>query len=72
MQDAAAEGSTHTQNTAEAVHALTQHAVALAAKVQQLSTVLKQSSSQNLDSTLQHLHIYHEAVQDLQVHLSMV
>lgn len=59
--------STSPQNAAEAVQQLTEQAHLLAATLNQLTGSLQQSSSNNASSTLQHLAIYDEAVQSLQV-----
>ena len=56
-----------TQNAAETVKVLTQHAAALADQIQGHIAALQQSSSKNVDSTQQHLALYDEAVQTLQV-----
>ena len=55
------------QNAAEAIQKLTEDAAVLAAKLRQLIAALQQSSSTNAASTSQHLTVYQEAVQTLQV-----
>ena len=55
------------QSTVEAIQQLTQEAAALAARLGQLIAALQQSSSTNVASTSQHLALYQEAVQTLQV-----
>lgn len=55
------------QNAAEAIQTLTEEAAALAAKLGHLTEALQQSSSKDVISTLQHLNLYAEAVQTLQV-----
>lgn len=68
MHTTSAEARTvQTQSAAEAVQTLTQEAAALAAKLSQLTAAVKQSSSSNVSSTLQHIALYDEAVQTLQV-----
>ncbi len=55
------------RNAAEAVQRLTQETQSLATKLSQLIGSLQRSSSDNVSSTLQHLAVYDEAVQSLQV-----
>lgn len=55
------------QNASEAIQSLTEDAAALAAKLNNLTAALQQSSSTTVHSTLQHLDLYEEAVQTLQV-----
>ena len=55
------------QNAAEAIQKLTEDAATLAAKLGQLIAGLQQSSSTHVASTSQHLALYQEAVQTLQV-----
>jgi prefoldin subunit 5 len=55
------------RNAAEAVQRLTQEAQSLATKLRQLTGSLQRSSSDSVSSTLQHLAVYDEAVQSLQV-----
>ncbi len=55
------------RNAAEAVQRLTQESQSLATKLRQLIGSLQRSSSDNVSSTLQHLAVYDEAVQSLQV-----
>ena len=55
------------RNAAEAVQRLTQETQSLATKLRQLIGCLQRSSSDNVSSTLQHLAVYDEAVQSLQV-----
>ena len=59
--------STSPQNAAEAVQQLTEQCHILVAKLRQLTGSLQHSSSNNASSTLQHLAIYDEAIQSLQV-----
>lgn len=55
------------RNAAEVVQRLTQESQSLATKLRQLIGSLQRSSSDNVSSTLQHLDVYDEAVQSLQV-----
>ncbi|KAL3142445.1 hypothetical protein ABBQ38_002774 [Trebouxia sp. C0009 RCD-2024] len=55
------------QNAAEAIQMLTEDAAELAARLGHLSAALQQSASKDVTSTLQHLALYEEAVQTLQV-----
>ncbi len=55
------------RNAAEAVQRLTQETQSLVTKLRQLIGSLQRSSSDNVSSTLQHLAVYDEAVQSLQV-----
>lgn len=67
QQSTAALEATAPGSAAEAVQQLTQHALNLAARLSQLTASLQQSSSSQVNSTLQHLAVYDEAVQSLQV-----
>ena len=55
------------ENAAETIQTLTEDAAALAARFRQLTAALQQSSCQNVDSASQHLALYQEVVQTLQV-----
>lgn len=55
------------QNAAEAIRTLTDVAAALATRLGQLSAALQQSSSANVASASEHLALYQEVVQTLQV-----
>lgn len=55
------------RNAAEAVQRLTQETQSLVTKLRQLIGSLQRSSIDNVSSTLQHLAVYDEAVQSLQV-----
>lgn len=66
QQSTAALEATAPGSAAEAVQQLTEHALNLAARLGQLTASLQQSSSSQVNSTLQHLAVYDEAVQSLQ------
>lgn len=55
------------QNAAEAIQALTEDAAGLAAKLGHLTAARQRCASKDVTSTLQHLALYREAVQTLQV-----